>query len=77
MNDSYDTYIETVTAFIGEYCDMERIQREDCSLTDDNWNRLDDLFFDKMKEAIEETIKPIVWNVLNECTSQLLEEEMN
>jgi len=30
-----------------------------------------------MKEAIEETIKPIVWNVLNECTSQLLEEEMN
>ena len=29
MNDSYDTYIETVTAFIGEYCDMERIQRED------------------------------------------------
>ena len=57
MNDSYDTYIETVTDFIGEYCDRERIQRddfEDFPLTDDNWNRLDDLFFDKMKEVIEE-----------------------
>ena len=80
MNDSYETYIETVTDFIGEYCDRERIQRddfEDFQMTYDNWNRLDDLFFDKMKEVIEETIKPIVWNVLNECTSQLLEEEVN
>ena len=90
MNKAYDTYIEEITAFIGEYCDRETIQRDEyCSgvpllktvtYDNDNWLRLDDIFFDKMKEAIEETIAQIVWNVLDESTAQLrgelLDEEV-